>query len=219
MLKCLICSGKCHPFVDLKLEMTCCRCEVCHGIFKSPDTFQDYDEQKKRYDLHQNEEDSKGYRAYFKRFLDFTLPITGDVRTALDFGSGASTLLAIMMKENGIDCDSYDPIYRSDSAYLEKSYDLIASVEVFEHLKDPKKVFEHLLSRLNDGGYLAIQTQFHYDDIKLFLNWHYRLDPTHVVFFAPETFRYLSDHNGCKYMGDNSKNMVVIRKSRISTSQ
>ncbi len=212
MLKCLICSGTIHSFDDRRLQATCYACEVCHGIFKSPDSFQDYSEQKKRYDLHQNEEDSEGYRAYFGRFLDFTLPMVGNVESALDFGSGASTLLAIMMRENGISCDSYDPIYRPDSTYLQKSYDLIVSVEVFEHLQNPSEVFRHLLSRLNSGGYLAIQTQFHYNDIELFLNWHYRLDPTHVVFFAPETFRYLSDLNNCEYRGDNGKNMVVIQK-------
>lgn len=212
MLKCLICSGICHSFVDAKLGITCCICEVCHSIFKSPDVFEDYSEQKKRYDLHDNEEDSEGYRAYFGRFLDFVLPSAGNAQSALDFGSGASTLLANMIGEKGIDCDAYDPIYRSDSAYLQKRYDLIVSVEVFEHLHDPREVFEHLLSRLNTGGHLAIQTQFHYNDIKLFLNWYYRLDPTHVVFFAPETFRYLSDLNGCEYRGDNGKNMVVIRK-------
>ena len=144
--------------------------------------------------------------------MDFILPLTGTPQRALDFGCGATSLLAKMMTEEGIECDFYDPIYHPKTTYQDNNYDLIVSVEVFEHLHHPKEVFGHLFSLLNEGGYLAIQTQFHYDDIEQFLNWHYRLDPTHIVFFSPETFRYLADLYGGEYRGDNGKNMLVIQK-------
>ena len=211
-MKCPICSQTCRSFTDEKLHTHYYHCGTCHFIFKSPDYYQDYDEQKERYDLHQNEEKSEGYQAYFKRFMDFILPLTGTPRRALDFGCGTTSLLAKMMTEEGIECDFYDPIYHPKTTYQDKNYDLIVSVEVFEHLHHPKEVFGHLFSLLNKGGYLAIQTQFHYDDIEQFLNWHYRLDPTHIVFFSPETFRYLADLYGGDYKGDNGKNMLVIQK-------
>ncbi len=211
-MQCPICSQGCSPFTDKKLHTHYYHCKACHFIFKSPDHYQGYDEQKERYDLHQNEEFSKGYRAYFKRFMDFVLPLAGTPESALDFGCGATSLLAKMMTEEGIDCDFYDPIYHTRTTYQDKKYDLIVSVEVFEHLHHPKEVFEHLLSKLNEGGYLAIQTQFHYNAIESFLNWYYRLDPTHITFFDPETFRSLADLYGCEYRGDNGKNMVVIQK-------
>lgn len=212
MLKCPICSQICHPFTDKKHHIQYYHCGVCRFIFKSPDHYEGYDKQKERYDLHQNEEKSEGYQAYFKRFMDYILPLTGTPQHALDFGCGVTSLLAKMMAEEGIDCDYYDPIYHPESSYQDKTYDLIVSVEVFEHLHHPKELFEHLLSRLNRGGYLAIQTQFHYNSIEQFLNWHYRLDPTHIVFFTPETFRYLADLYDCDYRGDNGKNMLVIQK-------
>ena len=211
-MKCLICSEVCDSFDDEKYAISYYRCGMCHCIFKSPDLHQGYDEQKERYDLHQNVEESEGYQAYFRRFLDYILPLTDNPKSALDFGCGVTSLLATMLAEEGIDCDVYDPIYHSDSSYQKKRYDLIVSVEVFEHLHHPKEVFEHLLSKLNRRGYLAIQTQFHYDDIERFLSWHYRLDPTHIVFFDAETFRRLTDRYDCEYRGDNGKNMVVIRR-------
>ncbi|MEA3456398.1 MAG: class I SAM-dependent methyltransferase [Campylobacterota bacterium] len=211
-MKCPICSQICHPFTDKKHHIQYYHCGVCRFIFKSPDHYEGYDKQKERYDLHQNEEKSEGYQAYFKRFMDYILPLTGTPQHALDFGCGVTSLLAKMMAEEGIDCDYYDPIYHPESSYQDKTYDLIVSVEVFEHLHHPKELFEHLLSRLNRGGYLAIQTQFHYNSIEQFLNWHYRLDPTHIVFFTPETFRYLADLYDCDYRGDNGKNMLVIQK-------
>ena len=186
---------------------------MCLFIFKSPEHYQAYDEQKERYDLHQNQESSEGYQAYFRRFIDYILPITGNPESALDFGCGATSLLAKMMRKEGIDCDFYDPIYYPEISYKKKSYDLIVSVEVFEHLHHPREVFGHLFSLLNEGGYLAIQTQFHYNGIEQFLNWYYRLDPTHIVFFRPETFRYLADLYGGDYIGDNGKNMLVVQKT------
>ena len=114
-MKCPICSEGCHPFTDEKLYMRYCHCRACHFIFKSPDHYQAYDEQKKRYDLHQNEESSEGYQAYFKRFMDYILPLTGNPKSALDFGCGATSLLAKMMREEGIDCDFYDPVYHPET--------------------------------------------------------------------------------------------------------
>ena len=159
---------------------------------------------------------SEGYQAYFKRFMNYILPLMENPKSALDFGCGATSLLANMMTEEG-DCTViiYDPIYHPDTSYRDKKYDLIVSVEVFEHLHHPKEVFEHLLSRLNEGGYLAIQTQFHDNDIKKFLDWYYRLDPTHIVFFRPETFSYLAGLYGCDYRGDNGKNMLLLQKASV----
>lgn len=213
-----MCAHHCGTLVDEKQHIKYYQCERCQLVFKSPKNFQDFDEQKKRYDLHQNKADNEGYQAYFRRFLDFLLPLTGEVRNALDYGCGATSLLGTMLKEEGIACDSYDPIYRPDRSYREKTYDLIVSVEVFEHLHDPGAVFKHLLSRLNTGGYLAIQTQFHPNDKSQFLAWYYRLDPTHIVFFRPETFRYLAARHSCRYMGDNGKNMLMIQKIKKPTS-
>ncbi|TNF44514.1 MAG: methyltransferase domain-containing protein, partial [Epsilonproteobacteria bacterium] len=87
------------------------------------------------------------------------------------------------------------------------------STEVFEHLHQPREVFESLLERLEAGGYLALQTQFHANSVESFKKWYYHQDPTHIVFFTAKTFRVLCQAFGCEFISDNGKNMVLLRKS------
>jgi len=199
-------------FMNEKQQMLYYHCSNCEYIFKHPSVYKEINDQKERYDLHENEDDNEGYRAYFKRFLDFVLPLVQKPKNALDFGCGKSTLLASMLQEEGIDCDYYDPLYHPDGLDEDKKYDLIVSTEVFEHLQQPKEVFKSLLKRLNSGGYLAIQTEFHPNEMGPFMHWYYTQDPTHIVFFTVETFEVLSTLCQCRLVDDNGKNIVVIKK-------
>lgn len=211
---CSICHHTMHSFCDTKTNMDYYQCSYCDFVCKSPAYYQDFTTQKARYNLHQNDEGDKGYQAYFQRFLDFVLPLVEKPKNALDFGCGASTLLAKMLAKQGISCDYYDPIYHPKNNLERKNYQLIVTTEVFEHLHQPGEVFEGLLKRLEKGGYLAIQTQFHPHDTRTFLSWYYHQDPTHIVFFTAHTFRVLCERFGCEVVGDNQKNIVVIRKTR-----
>ena len=211
-MTCPICDDTTETFIDERSNITYYHCNTCEYIFKSPECHQSIAEQKSRYDLHENHEDHPGYKAYFERFLDFVLPLAGAPETALDFGCGRSSLLAKLLAERGIDCDYYDPLYYPENLDDSKKYELIVSTEVFEHLPDPKAVFGELVKRVESKGYLAIQTQFHPNDIEVFKKWYYHQDPTHIVFFRSQTFRVLSEKYGCEFVEDNGKNMVVIRK-------
>ena len=211
-MRCHICNEPTLMFIDEKHQMLYHHCRDCEYIFKDPSVYQKIEEQKARYDLHENEEDNEGYRAYFKRFLDFLLPAVRKPQNALDFGCGESSLLASMLEEEGIACDYYDPLYHPDGLLESKKYDLIVSTEVFEHLHQPREVFEDLVERLNVGGYLAIQTEFHPNEMGAFMNWYYTQDPTHIVFFSVKTFEVLSDLSKCRVIDDNGKNIVVIKK-------
>jgi SAM-dependent methyltransferase len=213
-LNCHICDKPTDLFIHEKTDITYYHCKACEYIFKSPTCYQAIEEQKVRYDLHENNEADEGYRAYFQRFLDFVLPFVGKPETALDFGCGRSRLLAKLLREKGIECDAYDPLYHPTIAYDSKKYELIVSTEVFEHLHQPKEVFEKLLNRLEEGGYMALQTQFHPNDTEAFKKWYYHQDPTHIVFFTAHTFKVLCKIFGCRFIGDNGKNMVVIKKRK-----
>ncbi len=211
-MNCHICNRPTESFVDRKTNIKYYECVDCEYIFKSPECYQDFSEQKERYNLHENDEEDEGYKAYFQRFLDFTLPCIDQPKTALDFGCGVSSLLSTMLQKEGIECDFYDPIYHPNTLNDSKKYELIVSTEVFEHLHQPKVIFESLLERLKEGGYLALQTQFHPNDVEKFKKWYYHQDPTHIVFFTSQTFRILCKMYGCEFVGDNGRNMIVIRK-------
>lgn len=212
-LDCHICNKVTTSFIDEKINITYYHCKECEYIFKSSECYQDFDAQKERYNLHTNDENDEGYIAYFQRFMDFVYPFVSTSKSALDFGCGASSILSEMFEKKGISCDFYDPIYHPDGIDNNKKYDLIVSTEVFEHLHQPKEIFDSLLKRLEKGGYLALQTQFHTNDREVFIKWYYHQDPTHIVFFTAETFRVLCKMFDCEFVRDNGKNMVLIRKS------
>ena len=211
-MDCLICGHDTKTFIDEKSTIVYYYCPHCQCISKSQEHFIPISEQKVRYDLHENDPEDEGYQAYFRRFLDFVLPRVESPKTALDFGCGRSSLLADMLGKEGIETDYYDPVYHPENLDDSKKYQLIVSTEVFEHLHDPKAIFSKLLEMLEEGGYLALQTQFHPNDIAAFEKWYYHLDPTHIVFFTPQTFKVLCEIYGCEWIDDNGKNMVIVKK-------
>jgi len=213
LVNCHICNQMTVSFSYIRDDILCYHCKSCEYIFKAPEYYQDLETQKERYNLHVNNEEDAGYRAYFQRFLDFVLPYISNVKTALDFGCGRTSLLAKLLEEEGIACAYYDPIYHPDTLDEKKKYDLIVSTEVFEHLHQPREVFAQLLEKLKSGGYLAIQTEFHSNEQVSFQKWWYPKDTTHIVFFRAKTFRVLCEMYGCKFMVDNGKNMIVISKN------
>ena len=211
-MNCQLCNHEAIAFTDPKTSTDYHYCEGCGYYFKDPHHHPDLSCQKQHYDLHENDPQSLGYRAYFQRFLDFVLPQVGVVERALDFGCGESWLLATLLQEQGIACESYDPLYHPDTPYLQGGYDLIVSTEVFEHLDDPLGVLKRLMASLEEGGYLAIQTAFIPDTQEAFLAWHYHRDPTHITFFSPRSFAVMVAQTHGKVIADNGKNMIVIQK-------
>ena len=72
-MNCHICNRPTESFVHEKTHITYYHCKCCDSLFPSPECYQDLSEQKERYNLHENDEDDEGYRAYFQRFLEFTM--------------------------------------------------------------------------------------------------------------------------------------------------
>ncbi len=214
-MECHICQKETESFSDERTGIVYYHCLECEYIFKDPANYQSIEAQKQRYDLHTNDENDAGYRAYFQRFLDFVLLHIEEVEQALDFGCGKSTLLANILKDINIECDVYDPIYHPIKLSDSKKYDMIVSTEVFEHLHDPRSTFSSLCNMLRPGGYLALQTQFHPNEEESFKAWYYHKDPTHIVFFRPRTFERLGEMYGCRILADNGKNMVILRKMEV----
>jgi len=209
-MQCLICGSATEQFFDEEMGVVTYYCAACTVIFKDPETYEDFRVQKQRYDLHENHAEDEGYRKYFQHFLDVVLPQIPTPSSALDFGTGSSTLLSDMLAEQRITSTAYDPIYHPDTSYRKQKYDLITAVEVFEHLHDPAGVFDRLVSLLNPGGTLAIRTELVPADRGSYLKWYYRRDPTHVVFFAPQTFQVMCQKRKIRYLGDNGKNILWV---------
>jgi len=212
-VNCNICNKKRKIFNNIKRKILYGYCESCEFIFKSPELYLSLSEQKKRYSFHNNNDKDEEYKKYFRNALSFTLNQISKPKKALDFGCGRTTLLAQLLEEEGVPCDYYDPIYYPKTLINRKLYDFIISVEVFEHLPNPREIFENLVNFLEVGGYLAIQTEFHANDIESFKTWWYPNDPTHIVFFRPKTFEVLCKLYDCSLIADNGKNIILIQKN------
>ena len=111
------------------------------------------------------------------------------------YGCGPGPALAAMLSERGFTTAAYDPIYAPNTELLQRRYDFITCTEVVEHFHDPAAEFARFDRLLRPGGWLGVMTCFQTDDAR-FAAWHYRRDPTHVVFYREATFRRIAQRFG-----------------------
>lgn len=147
------------------------------------------------YGLHQNDVNDPRYRSFLARLADPLLCRLRPRSRGLDFGCGPGPALAAMLREAGHEMAVYDPIFFPDVNVLQQRYAFITCTETVEHFHHPAAEFERLDGLLADDGWLAIMTCFQTDDSR-FADWHYRRDPTHVVFYREATLRQIARQHG-----------------------
>lgn len=172
------------------------RCNVCEARFLEPAQRPSARDEYRRYLDHENDVDDPGYRRFLARLAEPLLERLGPHRRrGLDYGCGPGPALAHMLREAGHDVALYDPFFQPDPAPLSRSYDFITCTETAEHFHNPADEFDRLGALLRPGGRLAVMTCFQTDD-KRFAGWHYRRDPTHVVFYREATLRRIAALRG-----------------------
>ena len=171
------------------------RCKCCQARFLDPDQLPDRDTEKSEYDLHRNDPEDQGYRRFLGYLAEPLLEKLKPGSDGLDYGCGPGPALARILKEAGHSVATWDPIYAPDESVLKRRYDFVTCTEVVEHFHHPATEFERLDALLRPGGWLGIMTRFQTDDAR-FANWHYRRDPTHVVFYREATFEWLGGYFG-----------------------
>ncbi|WP_227663398.1 class I SAM-dependent methyltransferase [Marinobacter halophilus] len=210
--RCPVCeSGRLMPFrvVDGKIYL---RCQQCSATVMEPSCRLSADEELAIYALHDNQPGDAGYRRFLSKLSH---PLTEKLASGaqgLDFGCGPGPALAAMLEQAGFGMALYDPFFHPDRSVLERRYDFITCTEVVEHLHRPAEVFRQLDALVKPGGWLAIMTCFQADDDR-FNHWHYRRDPTHVVFYREETFAWLADHYGWR-LEIPRKDVVLLQKAQ-----
>lgn len=168
------------------------RCEDCQARFLDPRQNPSACEERAHYRYHEND---PGYRRFLSRLAEPLLQHLGRGLRGLDYGCGPGPALAAMLREAGHDMAVYDPVFRPDPAPLRRTYDFITCSETAEHFHRPADEFDRLDSLLRPGGWLALMTCFQTDDAR-FAGWHYRKDPTHVVFYREATLRRIAAERG-----------------------
>ena len=171
------------------------RCDRCAASFLDPAQRPAAQEEHAHYRQHENDPDDPRYRRFLARLVEPLLLRLAPGRRGLDYGCGPGPALAAMLREAGHTVNLYDPFFQSDPAVLEQTYDFITCTEVIEHFHDPAGEFDRLDTLLRPGGQLALMTCFQTDDSR-FAAWHYRQDPTHVVFYRADTLRFIAACRG-----------------------
>jgi hypothetical protein len=189
---------------------------VCRLVFVPPSQFLSAEDEKKRYDLHQNSLDNADYRRFLGRLF---IPLNQRLApgsSGLDFGSGPGPALPRMFEEAGHSMVIFDQYYEHAPAALDLKYDFITASEVVEHLREPRKALDRLWACLTCGGWLGIMTKFTADHAA-FPRWYYKNDLTHVCFFSRETFLWLAAAwNADLIFPDDD--VALLRKNRADRS-
>lgn len=211
---CRLCgSKKTVHLEDIALEKNnYFHCNICDLIFLPAEEKPAPSRERKRYLRHDNTFACRGYVERFESFIeDFISPYLGEIEKTLDFGCGPGPVLASLLKEKGLNVNIYDPYFFPDEGYRSEYYDLITCTEVLEHLKQPLRELNHMISLLNPEGYLAAMTSLHPGPEK-FSEWNYRLDDTHITFFSQKTIHWLIDNISLVQIKSNEKNQFLFRK-------
>jgi len=194
-MRCPVCEGAVCRFFVVVAEREYWRCEDCLATFLHPAQLPSVDTELAQYRLHRNDPGDTGYRQFLDRLAAPLLQRLSPAQRGLDYGCGTGPALAMMLREAGHEVALFDPLFRSDSEALTHTYDFITCTEVAEHFHRPADEFRRLDALLKPGGRLALMTSFMTDDVR-FADWHYRRDPTHVVFYREVTLRYLARQHG-----------------------
>jgi hypothetical protein len=109
----------------------------------------------------------------------------------LDFGCGADPVSAHLLGQAGYQVELYDPLFYPNEHPLQRRYDFIIVSEAIEHFRSPHLEITRLAGLLEPGGWLFVMTQL-LKDLENFDQWFYRKDPTHVAFYSPAVFVWVS---------------------------
>lgn len=191
---CTLCAAQAAHFLTVA-KCSYFRCPTCHLRFLDPAQHPGQDAEHAHYLHHENDVHDPRYRQFLSKLADPLLARLPNHAAGLDYGCGPGPALAAMLREAGHDMALYDPFFAPDSATLQPCYDFVTCTETAEHFHHPQQEFERLSAMIRPGGWLAVMTCFQTDDAH-FASWHYRKDPTHVVFYRAETFAHLAANWG-----------------------
>jgi len=187
------------------------RCTCCELVFADPASHLSLEAERAEYDLHENNPGDPCYRAFLSRLAEPLLAHLEPGMHGLDFGCGPGPTLSVMLAEQGMVVDDYDPIYAADARLLERRYDFVTATEVVEHFRHPIAAWRELASLVRPGGWLGIMTLLAPGDVETFSQWWYKNDPTHVSFYNEATFDWLAEESGFKVETLDDRVLLVQR--------
>ena len=186
-------------------------CIVCEAKLLDSKHFISLNAEKKHYLKHINSIDDVGYKNFISQFVKIIKDIISIGSIGLDYGCGYAPALAHILKKEGFQVDIYDPFFFPNNLNFLRKFNFITCTEVIEHFFNPHEEFKKIDSLLYHKGFLAIKTSLLSDDI-FFDKWHYRRDPTHVVFYQKKTFEIIAKQRKW-IVCFPEKNIIILKKN------
>lgn len=168
-------------------------CSLCRGILRDDRFYVSLEDEKKRYEEHNNNVDDPRYQKFVSPITDAVLRDFNKNATGLDFGAGTGPVISKVLRDHNYSIVTYDPFFCNKPEVLKEQYDYIVCCEVVEHFYRPDKEFELLKNLLKPGGKLYCMTHLYSDKVD-FEKWYYKNDSTHVFFYRAETFKWIKEH-------------------------
>ena len=212
---CIVCKDqKASVFTNIK-QKRYWNCSYCEAIFLDKEFYLNSYDEHKHYLTHNNNVNDQRYKNFLSNLM---LPLIDRIKLksiGLDYGCGPGPALSLMLREKGYQMFNYDPFFHPKKSNLLKKYDFISCSETVEHFHNPFDEFTRFNELLNEGGIIGIMTNFHSEE-KIFENWYYIKDPTHVVFYNKNTFLIIASifNWDCEFLGNN---LVFFKKNFIKS--
>ncbi len=165
-------------------------CDLCELIFVPSQFHLSKGGQKDRYLQHNNDSDDCGYRGFLSRLSQELIPHLNRGSRGIDYGSGPGPVLAIMLREDGFNMQTFDPLFQPDRSVLSNKYSFITCTETVEHFGAPKLEFHTMDDILEPGGWIGIMTGM-LENRSNFEDWYYLRDPTHIAFYNKNTMCFI----------------------------
>ena len=215
---CPLCENKRHSFFeaiqDNKHTLTYMLCEICGLVFQSPrmsdQELKDFYQAEYRWliqdDVGPTEKDRRVQAGRARNLLKFLCKHLDVVRSHLDIGSSAGTLLQVIQQNYECISVGVEPgdAYRtfsqergweavSDLGEIQNKYsasfDLVTMAHVLEHLPDPVDYLRNLREKwMKPGGHLLIEVPN--------LNGHTALELSHLAAYTTMTLQRLLNQAG-----------------------
>jgi hypothetical protein len=187
------------------------KCEICGLYYKYKEFWLSESLEKDRYLRHQNSAEDPNYIKYFEPIVDLIMNNHDSSEVGLDFGCGNSQTLANILGHKGLRCESYDLYFFNKPALLEESYNFVVASEVIEHLRSPAEFWQQLSDLMKNSGKTYIRTKCAPDrDLE---KWWYLRDSTHICFYTPETFNWISERMNLTWVFASDRDITIWQKN------
>lgn len=211
---CIICQAESKFLYQFKPHSPVYyRCDNCGCVFEDEHFFISAEEEKRRYDTHNNDVEDVRYQNFVSPIVNQVKKYYDQQAIGLDFGAGSGPVITKMLNDVGYQLDCYDPYYFPDTEVKKNLYDYIVCCETMEHFYHPIDEFKWMKQLLKDDGMFFGKTKMipNLIDEVYFDGFGYKNDPTHVVFYSEKTLQKIKQIIGFSefYLTDK---IIILKK-------